>query len=364
VSLTCCGKVQADPLAGIRARGTLRVGVSGDYRPFSFCVEGETDCEGFDVEVARRAAADLGVQVTFVRFRWPQLLDDLDAEKFDMAMSGITIRPERLLRATFTRPYAVAAAVVLVTDAKRFATLAAVDQPSIRVAVNAGGHLERLARARFRQATILPTTMNLSLPDLVVRHQAEALLTDSFEAPHFLATHPTLRALPAFGRDRKAYIVRRADGELREWLDQWLLARETDGFLTGLRALWLGRELVRPHPLAALFALMEARLALMPAIANYKRHSNLPIEDTQQEQKVLKQVTTQARTLGTNEQDIQNVFKVQITLAKNVQQAALQNVSQENPIPLWARALDLHNDLRPALEELNDRIVRELLNYA
>src|SRR5260221_10890435 len=60
----------------IRARGLLRVGMSRDYAPFCLCPESpesnsNTVCTGFEVEVARRLASDLGVQLVIVRFRWP-----------------------------------------------------------------------------------------------------------------------------------------------------------------------------------------------------------------------------------------------------------------------------------------------------
>jgi len=85
---------------------------------------------------------------------------------------------------------------------------------------------------------------------------------------------------------------------------------------------------------------------------------------SQQEQAVLQHVAAQARTLGLDERAAQHVFKVQIALAKEVQQTALQNPLDENGIPSWARGLDLNNDLRPVLTELNDRIVRELARAA
>jgi cyclohexadienyl dehydratase len=359
--LASCSKASAAGIADIQARGVLRFGVSGDYHPFSVCSEDMTHCEGFDVEVARQIAIDLGVQVSFVRFRWPELLADLTSAKFDIAMSGITIRPERVLRATFTRPYAMAAAVVLVADGKKFSTLADVNHEKVRVAVNAGGHLEQVARTHLTAATILPTPKNQSLPDIVMQQQADALVTDSLEAPHFQAKHPTLHALPAFGRDRKAYMLRREDSDVREWLDQWLTTRESDEFLGKLRAHWLGKEpTITPHEWAALLALIDVRLAVMPAIADFKRRNNLPIEDTQQEQAVLTHVAAQARTLGLNEENVQRVFRIQIELAKQVQQAALQRVTEKNGIPSWAQGLDLSRDLRPALGELNDRIVHEL----
>jgi cyclohexadienyl dehydratase len=357
--------VHADDLETVRSRGTLRVGVSGDYQPFNLCAEGVTDCRGFDVDVAQRVATDLGVRLELVRFRWPELRVDLSAGKFDVAMSGVTLRPERTLTATFTRPYTIAQAVVLVADRERFSSLTAVDQAGIRVAVNAGGHLEQVARAHFHAATVQPTAKNLSLPDLVVTKEAEALVTDSLEAPHFLAAHPTLSALPGFGRDRKVYLLRRPDTTLREWLDTWLVAREEDGFLPTLRTHWFGAAThATPSPLAALFACLDLRLALMPAVADYKRRFNMPVTDEQQEQAVLKHVAALAREAKLDEQKVQQLFRVQIELAKQVQRAFLQGQQGRLVFPAWAQGLDLTTDIRPALLELSARIVVELSRAA
>jgi cyclohexadienyl dehydratase len=350
----------AEELSLLQARGVLRVGVSGDYQPFSLCSENLTECRGFDVDIARRVAADLGVRLELVRFRWPELRTDLAAGKFDMAMSGVTLRPERALTAAFTRPYVVAQAVVLIADRERFPSLAAVDQAGVRLAVNAGGHLEQVARTHFRAATVQPTAKNLSLPDLVVTEQADALLTDSLEAPHFLAASSSLSALPGFGRDRKVYLLRRTDTALRDWLDTWLIARETDGVMPMLRARWFGTETrSTPHLLSALFACLDLRLALMPAVADYKRRVNLSVTDQRQEQAVLEQIAAQAQAANLNEQSIQQLFRVQIELAKQVQQVFLQDQHGQLAFPAWARGLDLSTDLRPVLAELGNRIVLE-----
>ncbi len=353
--------VHADDLETVRSRDVLRVGISGDYQPFSLCSEQFTDCRGFDVDVAQRVATDLGVRLELVRFRWPELRADLSAGKFDVAMSGVTLRPERTLTATFTRPYTVAQAVVLVADRERFPSLAAVEQAGVRVAVNAGGHLEQVARAHFQTATVQPTAKNLSLPDLVVTKQADALVTDSLEARHFLAAHPTLSALPGFGRDRKVYVLRRADTTLREWLDTWLVAREDDGFLPTLRTHWFGGAThATPSPLSALFACLDLRLALMPAVADYKRRFNMPVTDEQQEHAVLQQVAAHAREAKLDEQQVQRLFRVQIELAKQVQRAFLGEQPGRFVFPAWAQGLDLTTDIRPALLELGTRIVAEL----
>ena len=72
----------------------LRVGTSGDYAPFSLAEEGGP-ASGFDVTLARSYAKERGVEVEFVRFRWPELVRDLEAGRFDVAMSGITVAPRR-----------------------------------------------------------------------------------------------------------------------------------------------------------------------------------------------------------------------------------------------------------------------------
>ena len=79
--------------ASAAAAEPLRVGTSGDYPPFSSAQK--ESFQGFDIAVARAYAADRGLELEFVRFRWPQLLQRLDEGAFDLAMSGVTVRPER-----------------------------------------------------------------------------------------------------------------------------------------------------------------------------------------------------------------------------------------------------------------------------
>lgn len=342
----------------IRSRGVLRVGMSGDYAPFCICQEPNDACTGFDVEVARRLAADLGVTLKIVRFLWSELRQDLEGEKFDLAMSGITMRPDRLLFADFTRPYAVAGAVVLVADKKRFSSMSAVNQPGVRLAVNAGGHLEQVARTRFEAATILPIPKNMALPSFVANKQADVLLTDSFEAPHFLEKSSSLAALLPFGRDRKAYMIRRTDREFRDWLDHWLLEHEQNGFLAGLRQQWLEQKKPNAFPaLTPLFTLLDLRLSLMPAIADYKHRYSLPIEDKQQEVAIIERAVATARERHKNPEAVRELFSVQIELAKEVQQFTLHKPER---IPKWARGFSLAADLRPVLSDLGDRIIDAL----
>src|SRR5262245_11733944 len=202
----------------------LRVGTTGDYPPFSTGA-GETPA-GFDVEVARRFASDTGRPIEFVPFRWSELVTDLVSGRFDVAMSGVTMRPERALIGTFTRPVAESGAVVLIRP--EYARSAArVDLVGLRLGVNAGGYLEQVARRLFPHAMLVPSADNRSLPLLLARGSIEALLTDDVEADTFEAVLGTVRRIGPLTRDRKAYLAREP-GLARE-LDEWLRARDADG---------------------------------------------------------------------------------------------------------------------------------------
>src|ERR1700756_3428817 len=77
---------QAEPpsrLDQIVKRGTLRVGLTGDYAPFSLFDSLTGKFEGFDVDMAEALGKAIGVKVEFVKTAWPQLARDFEADNFD-----------------------------------------------------------------------------------------------------------------------------------------------------------------------------------------------------------------------------------------------------------------------------------------
>jgi chorismate mutase-like protein len=102
----------------------------------------------------------------------------------------------------------------------------------------------------------------------------------------------------------------------------------------------------------------------MPAVADYKRRFDLPVTDQQQEHAVLQQVAAHAHEAKLDEQKVQQLFRVQIELAKQVQRAFLQDQQGRLVFPAWAQGLDLSTDIRPVLLELGNRIVHELVRAA
>ncbi|MEN8181554.1 MAG: transporter substrate-binding domain-containing protein [Myxococcota bacterium] len=334
----------------------LRVGTSGDYAPFS--VSGPEGPKGFDIAVAERFAEDQGWGVEFVTFRWPELLPDLSKHRFDVAMSGVTVRPERSVAARFTVPVVTSGALALVHEDSPYQDASDLRLAGTRVAVNAGGHLEQVARASFPRVTLLAIPDNAAVLTALASRQVDAAVTDDLEAAHWRSEVPGLRAIGPLTRDRKAYLVDPAQAGLARSLDAWLLARERDGTLEELREEWLpGSFPALATPMDSLLAALDERLDLMPLVAESKRREGLPVRDPEREARVQEAAVAAAREAAREadlpplpERRVRALFAAQIEAAVAVQQAVLAGAAASGP------ASDLETELRPALLRLGERI--------
>ncbi len=337
---------------------SLRVGTSGDYNPFSFHDAGGT-LTGFDIDVARRLAADLGRQVTFVPLQWSGLMAQVRAGAFDIVMSGVTVRADRATSLAFSRPYVVTGAVAVIRRGARtrFRSAAALDRPGRRIAVNAGGHLEQVARQRFTHARVILVTDNATLPDVLLRGDADAVISDALEVRSWPATR--FRTIGPLTRDRKAYAAPRQAGDFLRQVNEWLAAREADGWLDQRRRRWFGEAATlspRQAGFEALIGAIELRLQLMPLVAAAKRRAQVPVEDRAQEARVLDWARTAAAAAGLNPNEVATLFEVQMDIAKVVERSAVAAAEDASASPGDASL----PDLRAAVATVSDQVVTEL----
>lgn len=103
--LTVGASAEEDLLQTIQSRGTIIVGLEGDWAPWSFVDEND-ELMGFDVEVARAIAAKLGVEAEFIIGEWDGLLPGMDSRRYDIVVNGVEVIPERAEKYNFADPYA------------------------------------------------------------------------------------------------------------------------------------------------------------------------------------------------------------------------------------------------------------------
>jgi cyclohexadienyl dehydratase len=217
--------MQTSPtLDRIRAAGVLRVGTTGDYTPFSL-LRSDGAYEGADIDMAHDLGRTLGVRVAFVPTVWVDLLDDFLADRFDIAMGGVTVNAVRAARAFFSIPTFIDGKRPLcrVADRDRFTSIAAIDRPGVRVIANPGSANEAFARTHFPRARVTIHHDNASVFREIVAGRADVMVTDGLEADHQAALHPELCAVPVapFTRLEKAYMFAR-DPAMKAFIDAWL----------------------------------------------------------------------------------------------------------------------------------------------
>jgi cyclohexadienyl dehydratase len=295
--LAACARVATAPPEAAPLRvsplrvGPLRVGVSGDYPPFSVRAADGT-YSGFDVAVAEQVARAQGRPLELVAFRWPDLSAALARGDFAVAMSGVTVRPERLVAGRFTDAVVRTAAVLLLRRG-------APRRPA--VAVNRGGHLERVARRTLPDVRLVVVDDNRALGTLLREGRVDGIVTDELEAAALAPELTGVALAPprVLARDRKAYWLPPDDAALADALDAWLRAAERDGTLPALRAQWgLPEDHAMPAALARACDLIGRRLMLMPAIAAAKQATGRPIVDPPREAVVIARAEAAAPRYG------------------------------------------------------------------
>jgi len=234
---------QPSRLEAILKRGALRIGMTGDYAPFSVFDPATSTFRGFDVDMAESIGKALGVKIEYVHTAWPQLSQDFDADRFDVAMGGISITAERESKGNFSSPIIQEGKTPIARckDLGKFETLAEIDRPGTRVIVNPGGTNERFARANIKNAEIRVYSDNVTIFDEIAKGDADLMITDASETRYQQKLHPGVLCAvhpdQPFDHSQKAYWLQR-DAALKAFVDDWLQKARDDGRFASTYAAW------------------------------------------------------------------------------------------------------------------------------
>lgn len=105
LTMAVSAKGSDDLLKTIQERGTMIVGLEGDWAPWSYVDEND-ELTGYDVEVAKAIADKLGVEIQIVPGEWDGLFAGMDAGRYDMVVNGVEVTEERADKYDFSTPYA------------------------------------------------------------------------------------------------------------------------------------------------------------------------------------------------------------------------------------------------------------------
>ena len=95
----------AASLEEAKARGRIIVGIQGDNQPWGF-VNSSGQQDGFDADIARLFAKDLGVEVEFTPLAVSNRIPALTTGKVDVLFATMAMTEERAKAIQYSKPYA------------------------------------------------------------------------------------------------------------------------------------------------------------------------------------------------------------------------------------------------------------------
>jgi len=184
----------ANALEAIKASGQLRVGTSADYPPYEFhkIVDGKDEIIGFDIEIIKAVAADLGVELVLTDMGFDGLLTALQSGNIDMVISGMTPTPERAEAVDFSDVYYTAVQKVIVRAADKATYTTIESLAGKKVGAQLGAIQEGIVKDQMPQSELRALS---KLPDLVLDLKSgnvEALVVEEPVANAYIAANPEL----------------------------------------------------------------------------------------------------------------------------------------------------------------------------
>lgn len=232
--------VAVDRLAAILQSGTLRVCIWPDYYGISFRNPKTNQLSGVDVDMARELAHDLGpsVQVQFVDSSFARLIDDLTADRCDIAMFAIGITPARLEKLRFTTPHLQSDIYAITTRSnRRVQQWADIDQPGMVVAVAKGTLHEPLMREKLQHAELAVLDTPFAREQEVESGRADVFMTDFPYSQRMLANSDWARLIApptTYHITPYAYAMTPGDDRWHDRVEQFVAGTKKDGRLLAI----------------------------------------------------------------------------------------------------------------------------------
>lgn len=218
----------------------LRFGLTGDYPPFAE-QRANGSLEGADIDMARKVARAMGRRAEFVLTNWSALPGDFAAGRFDIAIGGLTVTPERAALGMFSlallddgkRPLA------LCRNRRRYKSLADIDRPGVRVQINRGPAIAQLASQWLHRASVVVNREDETLTARLLDGSVDVWITDGVVVDRMARqSHGRLCATTAtpFNHVAKAWLIRNDPALIAQVNRQLSMALRTGDWSAALRA--------------------------------------------------------------------------------------------------------------------------------
>ena len=238
--VTACGeeKTYESTLDKVLDTKVLIVGTEPNFPPFETKNE-KGEFVGFDMDMVRLLASELGVELRLEEMEFPSLIPALKTGKIDLIASGMTAKPERAKSVSFTDPYFHTALCLLVN--RKSGIGSAADIGAHKIAVKQGTTGQMNAPELFPEAELVVMQNETDCSNEVAFGRVDAFLYDqlSIVKAHDKHKETTLALLEPLTKEPYSMAVRLGDQRFLDRINEFLVVIRADGRYQELRDKYL-----------------------------------------------------------------------------------------------------------------------------
>lgn len=229
----------------ILERGVLRVGFD-TFVPWAM-KDKNGEFVGFEIDVARRLADDMGVKIQFVPTKWDGIIPALLSGKFDIIIGGMGITPSRNLKVNFSDPYEFTGMSIVASkkSAPNKTSLDAFNSPDVAVAVRLGTTAEKAAKNFLPKAQLRQFSDEAASIQELLNGKAQCLVASNPLPRNLAAKYPDQLYLPMqedFTSEPIGFAVRKGDPDFLNYLNNWIRVANAEGWLAARFDHWFNTD--------------------------------------------------------------------------------------------------------------------------
>ena len=226
----------------ILSDGVLKVGTTGDWNPMTVRDPATNTYVGYDIDIMKELAKDLGVELELVPTDWKTLVNGVVAGKYHMTGSA-SISPARLKAAGYSDSYIAVEILPFTTVDKvdQFDSWASVNNASVKVSTTLGTTFEKLVRAWFPSATINVVEAPARGYQEVLSGRADVFITSNIEGSTLIEKFPNVRQIPvkeARAPTPIAMLLPQRDQVWINYINSWIALKKAKGFFVATGTNW------------------------------------------------------------------------------------------------------------------------------
>jgi polar amino acid transport system substrate-binding protein len=234
-------------LEKVQNQGYLTLGLDDTFAPMGFRDEAG-DVVGFDIDLAKAVALELGVELRIQPIEWDSKTLELNAGNIDMIWNGLSITPSREESILFSTPYLSNNQIVLVREGFELDDLNDLEGLKVGVQIDSSGQsalqdsdVYNLVAEMIQFDTFVEAVMDLTVGRI------DAIVVDEINARYVVELNQYAVEVTevSLGTEQYGIGFRIDDVELRNGIDNALDTLVEKGTTSVISEYWFGEDIFR-----------------------------------------------------------------------------------------------------------------------